>query len=656
MKRKQYTLGRTTLLSFALLAGLALAMGAGLAQSPQGAWLSLEVTVSPGEVSLGDGFLTTLTLRNEGTEPATVDQAAVELPRGVLYVGQGAGSEVADSPQAEQSQLRWMGPFTVAAGAEFQIRFAAFASDQAAPGEYAVQAVALSGEQSLAAESSLVLLPQASLEPPASQPVQAGGAAAAPGAIQVSKTAEPTLVKPGNPVAYTVTFANTGAQPVPVNTITDLLPAPFQYVRLAYGSDITMEPSDQNEPEIVWDEWTEGPPQVPAGGTLVLRYWVWVPPDTPFSEMAYGNTVNAYSGTSLIGSDSADVGIEAPSFTVEKAASPTELMVGGTVIYTLTFENKGTGVGTLDTITDTLPAGFEFLDMVSGNEPANESGPIIWKDLTVPVNESRQLVYRVHAGSFGLKENRVEAVTAGGVTVGPESVPVQVNAFRTYLPMVSREEQQATTLPFEDTFDQGVASDWVVFLNYPGLSADSWDWTGVAPTWGRYLYDFEESTGGDNYALSMYLGPGSQAWTDYEVTTTIKNTREKIAGLWIRGTYEERNDLQGGQVGGYYVWMKPGASRVLLARITAGSQQYHVYDDVLADVEYAAGIGTVAWFNLKVQVNGNNIKVWLKKSTDSDYGAALIDVDDGTYAQGTVGFSAWRTYVLYDDIKVTPLQ
>jgi hypothetical protein len=76
---------------------------------------------------------------------------------------------------------------------------------------------------------------------------------------------------------------------------------------------------------------------------------------------------------------------------------------------------------------------------------------------------------------------------------------------------------------------------------------------------------------------------------------------------------------------------------------------------VLADVTYAAGIGTVGWFDLKVQVDGTNIKVWLKKSTSGDYGAPLINVDDGTYPRGTVGFSAWRTFVLYEEIKVTPL-
>ena len=226
-----------------------------------------------------------------------------------------------------------------------------------------------------------------------------------------------------------------------------------------------------------------------------------------------------------------------------------------------------------------------------------------------------------------------------------------------YLPLIPNTERPPTTLPFEDTFDQGLSSDWVVFLNYPGLTADDWYWDGQAPTWGFYVYNYDQGSQWPGFALSMYLGPGSDEWTDYEIVATLKKTlnNEKLGGLWFRGGYEE-SSVQGGQVGGYYVHIKPRDDSVYLWRIDPNTLQYQIMQ-VVAQSEYAPGI-TKLWYNLKVRVQGANIKVWLKQQVEPESAyVLLIDWTDPspTYMQGTVGFSTFRTSYIFDDIKVTAL-
>lgn len=223
-----------------------------------------------------------------------------------------------------------------------------------------------------------------------------------------------------------------------------------------------------------------------------------------------------------------------------------------------------------------------------------------------------------------------------------------------YLPLLTYSEKPATTLPFYDDFAQGVSEDWVVFENYPGLTEWDWYWDGEIPDWGFYYYDPYEYEG---YALSMYLGPGSQDWTDYEAVVRLKNRQEKIAGIWVRGSYEEMDDMQGGRVGGYYVHIKPGRDYVYLQRIRPSSQIFYDVEEK-AKVLYTPGIGTRKWYHLKVRVQGANIKVWLKQEDEpeSSY-VQLIDWTDPdeAYMQGTVGFVAFRTNVIYEEISVTEL-
>jgi hypothetical protein len=196
-----------------------------------------------------------------------------------------------------------------------------------------------------------------------------------------------------------------------------------------------------------------------------------------------------------------------------------------------------------------------------------------------------------------------------------------------------------------DTFHQ-LSSDWVPFAKSGGPYADQWIWGSA----GYYWYD--PKAGGhtwEDFALSMYLGPGAQEWGDVQVVARLRLREDRLGGVWVRGTYE------GGKVGGYYAQIQPRNDYVYLWRLPPGSTRL---DDakVVRSNDYGPKIDEQHWYDLKVVAQGNNIKVWLKSMGESDsLYRLMIDWTDSssTWMKGTVGLVAYKTFTVYDKISVT---
>jgi uncharacterized repeat protein (TIGR01451 family) len=667
-------------LSLALLVTLGLALGASLAQRPQGPWLNLETSISPGEVTSGTGFMTTLTLRNEGTEPATVEAISAVLPAGTSYVGQALGSDVADPAEVEPEGLRWRGPFTLAAGAELTIRFWAIAGKQTAPGEYSVQAAALEGEGDVvSADLPLVVVSEATPELSAAQPSSAERAPAMPSAVEVSKTALPTVVEPGSSVAYSVTFSNDGTSPVTLNTITDELPTGFEYVGLAYGSQIAAEPTDKEEPEIVW----QGSFDVPAGGELILRYWVWVPKGGRYSTTPYTNSVTANNGA--IGPAHADVTIDIqqvyiplvfrnytfPYFTVTKTASAASVVEGSEVVYTVRLSNGGDDPGVLNTIEDTLPAGFTFLGMATGSDvttlPSGTTGKIVWTgSWTVAAHDDLTLAYRVQASSTrGTYVNSATATTlVGRAPATPATATVTVG------PLIL----------FEDDFEDGIDA-WTPFLNNWRLHEEQWFWDrkgGYGESWGYTHYwagGVADPERGAHDALTMYLGEGAEQWSNYRFSVRFDVMQGPKAGVWFLGEHRDV-DTDGQWLTGYYAMVRvrdtdPDEVQLLQLRTEIEPGQppappwycYHFSNPLeLTSEVLATNVSKDSWHKLtieveKLDVDEVRIKIWVDNELAIDY----IDDEGSVFTEGTIGL---RTYgspnvgfavVRFDDVLVEPL-
>ncbi len=213
-----------------------------------------------------------------------------------------------------------------------------------------------------------------------------------------------------------------------------------------------------------------------------------------------------------------------------------------------------------------------------------------------------------------------------------------------FLPLVAN-MKPTTTLPFADDFGQNMSEYWTV---YP-FEGEDWD---QDRNNGYYWYDYDSAKGDDKWGLSMFLGPGSELWTDYEVITELKvpdagSPTGGLAGIWIRGSY-----APDGRIGGYYIHLKKRTDEVDLWRINPGARDLGDAELVLYP-RYVPGIGK-SWFTLKVRTQGANIKAWLK--SDGDY-TLLFDWTDpqAVYTQGTVGLSAYRSRATYRNITVTEI-
>lgn len=691
MLNKDHRRRGRVILALAALVALAVMVGASFAQDPQGPWLRIESSVSPEQAPLGGKLLNTLTLWNEGTTPATVDAVTASLPAGIVYVGQAFGSDVASAAEIEPSQLRWTGPFTVPAGAELQIRYWAVVTDRARPGQQSLQVAALSGEQALSsAESALSLLAETVPEIPDSQPSGVEMAPALPSAIQVSKVADVNPVRRGSGLAYTVTFTNTGSSDVPLNKITDLLPSPFQYVGLGVYSEVDEEPDHSTAPNIIWDQWEGSPPVVPAnGGTLVLHYVVWVPYETPV-DPTYTNTVKGYSGTTLIASASEEVKIEIyrayvpllfhnytfPYFTVAKTATPTLLTEGDpaperVVNYTVTLANKGDDPGILNTVEDTLPQGFSYLGMVSSLPPGlsaptpGATGKIVWTGpVEVAAHAEVTLVYRAQApDQVGTYLNRATATTlVGAAPEEPAEATVTVKS----------------RILFQDDFEDGIDA-WTPYLNLGRLREGQWFWDqwggGYAGSpgytnWGILGWEPPlETADGAHDSFTMYLGEGSEQWTDYRVQAKFKLDKGLQVALWFRGTYQD-STIKGQWVTGYYFLVRvrgsgyPDTAKLMQLRTTEehGDESnpnawYHFTNPMDLEVKTVApGAEPGRWSTLKVEVEGNRIKCYLDDVLAIDY----TDTTGSVFLTGTVGLFTYGKYpnealVHFDDILVEPL-
>ncbi len=262
---------------------------------------------------------------------------------------------------------------------------------------------------------------------------------AVPASITVTKEAETETVGPDDRVAYTVVFSNSSDSDVALNVITDVLPSPFVYSGLAQGADPKFdEPGDQDEPTIVW----QGTYTVPATDTLTLRYWVKVPKGTQASDTPYTNTVTAAYDGGTVGPAEAGVTVVSPDVSVSKTAFPLEIEPEGMVTYTVVFENDGNADAVIDRITDTLPAGFAFQDMLAGStitdSPAGTTGSITWSGpFTVEAGSAITLLYQAKAEAAVEHEATNEVVAlVDGESTEPATATVTFGAYRLFLPLV----------------------------------------------------------------------------------------------------------------------------------------------------------------------------------------------------------------------------
>jgi uncharacterized repeat protein (TIGR01451 family) len=603
--------------------------------------------------------LYTITITNPGATELILEAITDTLPSGFVFIDMHPTSGWQALPDdVVEPEIAWHGPITIAASGALSLC-------------YSVDTISVAPSTTPYVNRVEAMTSDGTPVGPASAPLLIGVTD-----LSVQKEAWPTRVLNGEPVTYTVVFANGGHLTGTVETISDTLDPRLTFVGMIASSDV-MTPPQNIAGTLVW----KGPFDVPALGDLTLRYQVQTPGGStwhfPFNRVvadARDGTLGPAETRITVGPEKAYVYLPAvirrftPAyFTVSKSAFPTTVTTnaGEVVTYTVTIKNEGDTPGTLSTVYDTLPPGFSYIDMAASSDvqadPAGTQGTITWSGpWTMPSGSQKRLVYLVSASQTEGQYTNYANVTSPNAPVPDQPASATVIVERGIL--------------LEDHFESGTKLDqWTEFLNYKyRLAAGQWYWgandgylgTGAA-TQDAYRVDGKEAED----ALLMYLGPGAEEWTDYRVETKIIfRTNNYPHGLWVRGQYEDvGDDDPAGWVTGYYIMVGGSVNAdthfVSLKQMQteddcwdqACNNPGNLYDfnnpHELTITKKDGKFERHRWYTIVVEVRGANIQVWLD-------GVKYIDYNDTKepFLTGTIGLKTFKANtVSFDDVLVTPL-
>jgi hypothetical protein len=239
--------------------------------------------------------------------------------------------------------------------------------------------------------------------------------------------------------------------------------------------------------------------------------------------------------------------------------------------------------------------------------------------------------------------------------IGPVESEVTTSKAKVFLPQAMRNYPEIIPPPpaenlYED-FVGGIPDEWTPFLNWPDLAANQWYWTGDGETWGRLNY----SPGKEplsRWALNMYQGEGAEEWANYRVEAKVradKRYEHPLICLWFRGTYEERADLQGGDVTGYILCLRTDEDMLYLGYVDPTKRILDFRGQQWVDAERFDNFTNI-WYTLFAEVRGSTIRAGV------EMGPILGWTDTAGWLNGTVGFAVYRGYGSLDYMRVTPLE
>jgi len=258
--------------------------------------------------------------------------------------------------------------------------------------------------------------------------------------IDMTKQADPEKVPPLGIVRYEIKLKNLDSVPVNGVIVTETLPSAlgqdFKFVGIAEGDP---DPSEVNGRRVIWRGLT-----VPGDTTFKLRF------DAQATVLfgKYENQVGADCPRSRITPSDSDVEAPVtvlPGVVLYKTVSPTYTKAGRPVIYTVTLNNQWTGALEDVRITDTLPAGFSYRQMLDGPAPVQRSPVVIWELDQLGKRESEEFVFQAQVALdvvTGTYHNSIEGHSPSALIPGVEETALVevagVDLSQVYLPVVLR--------------------------------------------------------------------------------------------------------------------------------------------------------------------------------------------------------------------------
>jgi len=183
--------------------------------------------------------------------------------------------------------------------------------------------------------------------------------------LNITNTANVTAVNAGDIVRYNITITNNGPDNVTIITLKDILPVGTELVSVSSAYDI-LSPIPSGI-ELTWNNILAslGVAQLQPGMSVSILV------DARILASAAGTTLcnNAnitYNAYPYFNESTANVYVNQATVDLNKTANNTRPNVGETVLFTIVAKNTGTGTASNLIVTDTLPAGLEFVNCTGG--------------------------------------------------------------------------------------------------------------------------------------------------------------------------------------------------------------------------------------------------------------------------------------------------
>ncbi len=325
-------------------------------QTPQQADLALTKTVNDTTPNVGDTITYTITLSNNGPDPATSTQVTDPLASGLTFVSDTPSQGTYDSGTGLWS----VGTVNVGSPATLLIQ-ATVTSPKAQTNTATITKSDQFDAVTTNNSSSVVETPQLS-------------------DLALTKTVNDTTPNVGDTITYTVQLSNNGPDGATNVQVADALPSGVLFVS-ARSSQGTYDPGT--------GLWNVGTVTTSFAQTLVIQATVVSPePQTNTATIAHADQFDPMSTNN---NASATQTPQRADLALAKGVSDPTPNVGDTITYTVTLSNNGPDVATNVQVTDRLPAGVSFVSAVPSQGTYNSVAGL-WTVNTVTTSAPLTLV------------------------------------------------------------------------------------------------------------------------------------------------------------------------------------------------------------------------------------------------------------------------
>lgn len=329
---------------------------------------TISYAATPGSVAAGGSVGFTVTVANPSANASSISVAAIaaELPGGFAYVNGTSSGVTSANPSINGRQLEWtLGtPLNLAPGANATLSFNATAGSTAGTFNSVASTDTSFGTLSSAPAAIVVDAARLSLS-------------SAPSAYSIAADGS-------SPLTFTLSYANDSGVAVSAATITNPVPAGATYVSCSGGTACNHSAGNVS--------WTLG--SIAANSSGTVSYTLTVPNSWSTTSLTSSATLSATapdsSNVSANASSTVAVtglgGAGVAALRLTQSAGSVSIAPGGTVTFTLAYENYGTSAASSVVLTDTLPAGFSYSSCSDGCNQS--SGVVTWNIGTVAAGAS----------------------------------------------------------------------------------------------------------------------------------------------------------------------------------------------------------------------------------------------------------------------------